>query len=515
MIYERPARNGSWLVWHACTCCWAFLAFALSIVILALLVDTRNTVSDGSGGGTGTTSPVSRTASASDAAALAALEKFSLFATDISGADHTPLVAGETGRGFGAQLGPLRAARAMAIVNIAMVDSVCAGTHGCVPYTDVPFVDKTRELSLSAAVAAAARDTLLVLYPDYRQQVLAKANQHLNSIASGAAKSNGVALGQDAARRINQLRANDGSAHAEPAAELFESQEAGKWRRDPLTQVPIAMGGLWAQRVAPFVIERADQFRLPPPPALESEEYAMEYYEVKACGGDGVTSTTVRDAWDTFVGVFWGYDGTPSLCAPPRLYLQMCWALAAQQNFDLVKSARFVGSFAVIEADAGLAAWDSKYHYMRERPITAVRSSAFADNNELTVGDAAWVPLGAPNTNSAKPNFSPPFPDYPSGHATFGGALGATMREFVGSDTFMLQFTSDEYNGKSRDNRGTVRPHVPRAFSSATEIETENADSRIQLGIHFRSAATQGIAQGRAVAQFALPHLYRALSREK
>src|SRR3990172_8498103 len=42
--------------------------------------------------------------------------EWSIFATNISGADHTPLATGETGRGFGAHLGPLRSTRCFAIV---------------------------------------------------------------------------------------------------------------------------------------------------------------------------------------------------------------------------------------------------------------------------------------------------------------------------------------------------------------------------------------------------------------
>ena len=44
------------------------------------------------------------------------------------------------------------------------------------------------------------------------------------------------------------------------------------------------------------------------------------------------------------------------------------------------------------------------------------------------------MPLGAPASNLNGPNFTPPFPAYPSGHAVFGGALFQTLRRFYGTD---------------------------------------------------------------------------------
>ena len=98
------------------------------------------------------------------------------------------------------------------------------------------------------------------------------------------------------------------------------------------------------------------------------------------------------------------------------------------------------------------------------------------------------------------PNFTPPFPAYPSGHAGFGGALFQTLRRFYRTDGIAFTFVSDEFNGVTRDNEGNVRPLVPRSFSSLSEAEQENGQSRIYLGIHWSFDKTQGIAQGRRVA---------------
>jgi hypothetical protein len=73
-------------------------------------------------------------------------------------------------------------------------------------------------------------------------------------------------------------------------------------------------------------------------------------------------------------------------------------------------------------ADAAIAAWDAKYVDDFWRPITATRE-ADTDLNPNTAADPTWIPLGAPGADSQDwvDDFTPPFPAYPSGHATTSG----------------------------------------------------------------------------------------------
>jgi hypothetical protein len=128
--------------------------------------------------------------------------------------------------------------------------------------------------------------------------------------------------------------------------------------------------------------------------------------------------------------------------------------------------------------------------------------TGLGDGNPDTAGDVNFTPLGAPASNEAGVDFTPPFPAYPSGHATFGGALFETLRLFYGTDDIPFTFVSDEFNGETVDSQGNLRPLVPRSFSSLSEAEEENGQSRIYLGIHWSFDKTEGIAQGRRIAQY-------------
>jgi hypothetical protein len=182
---------------------------------------------------------------------------------------------------------------------------------------------------------------------------------------------------------------------------------------------------------------------------------------------------------------------------------------------DATDLSRLLALANIAMADAAIAIWESKYHYDFWRPVTGIREAGSGtgptgegDGNPATAGDPTFKPLGAPASNLNGPNFTPPFPAYPSGHAGFGGALFQTLRRFFHKDKIAFTFVSDEFNGVTQGSNGQVRPLTPRSFKSLSEAEEENGQSRIYLGIHWAFDKTEGIEQGRKVANYVFSHTY-------
>ena len=437
--------------------------------------------------------------------------------TDANAIDHTPPAAGEY-RVFGEQLGPARTSLAFAIVHIAIFDAVNAIVGGYQSYTRIDPAPSGS--SVTAAIAQAAHDTLVAQYPSQRSRFDQELARDLSYIPSGISKTNGIETGRRAAEAILWLRENDGSDHPEPRIgfDFFPSNKPGKWRPDPISDSPLALGGRWRQ-VKPLVITSASQFRAPAPPPLSSTTYATAFNEVKWLGGDGEHTFTLRNPDQTIAGIYWAYDGTPGLGTPPRLYNQIAAQLTKARGGQVIDIARLFALVNVGLADAALACWETKYAYQFWRPVTGIREADLGtgptgagDDNPLTMADVNFHPLGAPASNLSGPNFTPPFPAYTSGHSTLGSTVFQTLRTAFGTDAVPFTFVSDEFNGKTKDNRGNVRPLVPRSFTSLSQAEEENGQSRIYLGIHWSFDKTAGRTQGQKVANYVFQNAFQPVS---
>ncbi|WP_198135125.1 vanadium-dependent haloperoxidase [Rhodopseudomonas palustris] len=459
-------------------------------------------------------------------------------ALDTTSMDHAPPPLGTPDNPALHNYGPHRSSRVMAIVHIAMFDAINLAMRFDSKSPDKPrYVFATylqgipnpkEDASVDMAITYSAGETLKALYP---QQV--DVIENLIAIDEGAVLSGkdrnapmyraGRELGITVAKAILRARRNDGSAHEEPQVGdpgFPLAEKSGQWRPDPVSNIAAALGGKWKD-VQPFVIKNVPTFRPPPPPSTDSAEYARDFEEVRKLGGENTErSRSERSADQTLIGTFWAYDGTAFLCAPPRLYNQVIRQIVQQQIKDgdtkdedpkLLNYARLFALANIAMADAAIAAWDAKYHYRYWRPVVGIRAAA-TDGNDATHADVYWKALGAPASNSVRgPNFTPPFPAYPSGHATFGGALFEVLRAFYPDDT-SFSFISDEYNGQNKPAGSDVpRPEVTRRFVNFRAAEDENARSRVYLGVHWQFDADAGIAQGNQVGSFVVGSTLRCL----
>lgn len=477
-------------------------------------------------------------------------------ALDASAMDHNTLSGA-----FGEQFGPTRTSRALAIVHLAMFEAVNAVSRKHPSYQNVQqtILDRAglpaeqitpATASIERAIVEAGYQSLIALYPQ-QAAFLVTAHQQdrarLGDIPDATGKRPasmllGELVGGEAAQAILTKRQFDRSSFLDPSVNVFQSDSPEVWRRDPISQLDPALGANWAY-VKPFLIAASDAYRpgganLPDvlPPAFDSPEFIQAYKEVKRLGGDP-NAPIGQDRWptltertghenpsdpspddmtnQTFVGIFFGYDGTALLCAPPRLYNMIATSVALQERpiTNVEDMAQYLALINVAMVDASIAAWDAKYHFLYPRPITYLRN---ADADETLAGkhDVRWTPLGAPVTNGTDSgrNLSPPFPAYPSGHATIGGAVFQVMTLYFQSratadapfpdDGIAFDFVSDEFNGSNRGPGDTApRAKVIAHFDSFKQAQDLNARSRIYLGIHWQFDADHGIIQGNRLAQ--------------
>ena len=185
-----------------------------------------------------------------------------------------------------------------------------------------------------------------------------------------------------------------------------------------------------------------------------------------------------------FVGNYWGYDATPLLGTPPRLYNQIAVQVAMDEGmFGCDEMARYLALVNTGLADSGIAAWDSKYYHNYWRPVTGIRRE---DGVVGTRTNENWKPVGISVINTELAiTPTPPFPAYPSGHATFGACTFELMRRLFGNHT-RFTFVSDEYNGKGVDPLGVPRPLVPVRFRTLKQAQKSNGISRIYNGVHWQ-----------------------------
>ena len=410
------------------------------------------------------------------------------------------------------QLGPTAASRALAIVHGAMFDAINSVRGKYEPY--LIKVVGVSGAHTGAAVGQAAHDTLVALYQQQRGAIDSALAGWLDEIPNGKAENLGIALGKTVARAILASRVNDGSN----AVSDYEFTDApGHHQPDPVTKkesgvVQGVLGPEWGA-VKPFGIRAAATYMPPAPPAMDSEEYTEAFEELLRLGGDGVNSPTERTDEQTEIGIFWAYDGTQGLCAPPRLYNQIARVISEQEGLSEYENARLLALVNVAQADAGIVGWMAKYEYDLWRPVVAIRG-ADNDGNPNTDGIPNWSPLGAPASNETFPNnFTPPFPAYVSGHAIFGASLFQTLTRFFGRDDIAFSFTSDEFNGTTTDKLGMKRPAVTRHYDTFSEASLENGLSRIYLGIHWRFDIEQGIATGNRIADDIFKRILQPLKK--
>lgn len=283
------------------------------------------------------------------------------------------------------------------------------------------------------------------------------------------------------------------------------------------------------------------------PPEEGDAEYRRDFEEVRQLGAYDPESPLRTHH---LLGLFWAYDGPRLIGPPPRLYNQIVRQIADEDGMSVPEMARLFALCNLAMADGGIVAWEAKYRYNIWRPVVAIR-------NAPNRGRGDWRPLGAPRTNpsqfalgrdtqgravaqsfmgagesSGLPEpargtlpyklaaFTPNFPAYPSGHATFGSACFNILKKVRAEREptrrnpdrieTAIDFVSDELNGISIDNfRNQARPYRPIAYRSIDQMIDDNNKSRVYLGVHWNFDCDRGSESGARIASRIYGNAYR------
>jgi hypothetical protein len=379
-------------------------------------------------------------------------------------------------------LGPTLSSRALAMVHLAMYDAYVGVSRTSATPTTLPHYLPTPPVaninaSVNTAIATAAYVILSKLYPSLRDFFTAK---HQAAGLTQVGYDEGHTYGFQIAHLIWDDRKADPSDSDEG---YVQSIGRGKHHKDPTEAQPIN-APFYGMNSKCFSV--GTRYHLDPPYSLSSPAYTKSLKQVRGKGiipnlmGTLPNNTPKRTPEETLIGIFWGYDGARELGTPPRLYNQIVRKIAIARNNSLEENVQLFAMVNVAMGDAGILAWEQKYEHNFWRPIVGIREhdGSMGTTGSLDVSfspdcDPFWLPLGAPRTNGkdGKNDFTPPFPAYPSGHATFGAAAFEIVRKFYQAkgvtvtatrdDVFKdsagnpLTFVSDELNGSNKDSDGT------------------------------------------------------------
>ena len=351
------------------------------------------------------------------------------------------------------------AVRVMAFVQVSVFDAVNAIT-GRYPSTRAKIAAPPGA-SVDAAVAAATRTVLLKLMPTQQAAIDADYQAALKSLPDGAAKTGGIAVGEQAAAAC--LAREDGMGLPDT---YRPHTTAGAYVPTVLPAVPN-----WGKR-KPWVMSGGDQFRPGPPPGLTSEMWTRDYNEIKAIGGK---NSTQRSPEQTAIAKFWE-------ATAPAVYWPVARSVAAMPGRDATDNARLLAIAAMAMDDALVAVFDAKYTYNLWRPVTAIRNGDL-DGNDATERDPSWTPFID----------TPMHPEYPCAHCIVSASLGAVLEAELGGRP------SPKLSSASSTAGGAVR-----TWASVGEFVREVAVARIYDGVHYRNSTEVGSAMGKQIGELAV-----------
>lgn len=329
----------------------------------------------------------------------------------------------------------------------------------------IAYLDVAKELVFSNKVITNYRDSLYLTW------------KSKNKTQFLGAKKYGLAISKKIIYWMQQDMYTE--TRTMPAFNVY-TDDASRWQPTP----PAYMSGIephW-NKIRPFVLDSATQFKPIPPPKFSLEKGTLFYQEMMDLyeltnkirkNGDDSEEVAIAQFWDCnpYVSVNKGHFMFASKkITPGAHWIGICKIATQKTNSDFEKTVYAYTKTSIAIADAFISCWDEKYRSNLIRPETLINKYI----------DKSWTPLLQ----------TPPFPEYTSGHSVVSGAASEVLTEIFG-DNFAFDDTTEIPYG------------LPiRSFTSFRTAAKEAAISRIYGGIHYNAAVANGLTQGIALGRF-------------
>jgi hypothetical protein len=200
----------------------------------------------------------------------------------------------------------------------------------------------------------------------------------------------------------------------------------------------------------------------------------------------GSLNSMVRTPEQTEIALFWNANAV-------NQSNQGFQDVAGTHRMDSVNAARLLAMGNMIDSDALIACWDSKFHYLFWRPVMAIRNAEI-DGNARTTADPAWTPLLT----------TPNHPEYPAAHTCLSGAE-ADMYTFVLRTARIDVTLHGSVDGTP--NNWTVT----RTYKRAGDLRREVANARVWGGLHYRNSTAAGIQLADRVSRWILRRFFQPI----
>jgi hypothetical protein len=377
------------------------------------------------------------------------------------------------------------------LLHVAIHDALNSIPETARYHTYRPPVATQGPASPEAALAAAGRTMLLNyihffsdpnLPPDFYNPnfqnfiplVESVYNMQLAAIPEGPAKTEGIRIGEEAAKGLWLERLGDGWNNPNGLVFQFPDNDGDN---DPTTGLPGEYVQLvppdtfpvpqpyffWWGEMTPWTMTSNDQFLVGPPPSPTNGAFLKDMEETRAYGKN---DSAVRTPQQTFTALWWEACDGFVLFGTYGATRQ----LVADFNLDNYDAARVFAVTLLTQADAMISNVNSKNFHHSWRPITAINFFYPGSN---------WKPLMTTSPNQ----------EYPAGHPHISSAGFSALIHFFGSGRLANPVVATNTCGS------LIFPSLKDAVDSVI-------DARVWSGVHFRSSGEVGAKAGKELAHY-------------